>query len=56
MIVRKGVKSSGKIVVFTALMPYFFFIILFIRALSLEGAFEGVLYLFKPKWSKLFGF
>ena len=50
MIVRNGVKSSGKIVVVTALLPYFFFIVLFIRALSLDGAVEGVAYLFEPKW------
>lgn len=37
-------------------MPYFFFIVLFFRALSLEGAAEGVAYLFNPKWSKLFAF
>ncbi len=49
-IVRNGVKSSGKIVIVTALLPYFFFIVLFIRALFLDGAIEGISYLFKPKW------
>ena len=49
-IVRNGVKSSGKVVIVTALLPYFFFLVLLIRALSLDGAAEGVSYLFRPKW------
>jgi SNF family Na+-dependent transporter len=56
MIVRKGVKSSGKIIIFTAISPYFFFIVLLVRAIFLDGAIEGISYLFEPKWEKLFGF
>jgi SNF family Na+-dependent transporter len=54
-VVHKGVKTSGKIILVTAILPYFFFILLFIRSLFLEGAYKGVIYLFTPKWKKLFG-
>lgn len=51
--VMKGVKSSGKVVYFTATFPYAVLLILLIRGLTLEGAAQGVAYLFIPKWSKL---
>jgi SNF family Na+-dependent transporter len=37
-IVRKGVKQSGKIIVFTAIFPYVLFVIMLIRGLFLPGA------------------
>jgi solute carrier family 6 amino acid transporter-like protein 5/7/9/14 len=37
-IVKKGVKTSGRIAIFTATIPYLFFIILLIRGIFLEGA------------------
>lgn len=49
----KGVESTGKIVYFTALLPYVMLIILLIRGLTLEGASTGLYYLFYPDWSKL---
>ena len=39
---------------FTALMPYLFFIILGIRGLFLTGAIDGIKYLFIPDFRKLF--
>jgi SNF family Na+-dependent transporter len=48
-IVKNGVKTSGRIAVFTATIPYLFFIILLIRGLFLDGASEGLYYLFVPK-------
>ena len=53
-IVKKGVKTSGKIVVFTSLTPYVLFLILAIRGLFLDGAMNGLAYLLIPDFSKLF--
>lgn len=49
----KGVESTGKVVYFTALLPYALLIILLIRGLTLEGSGSGLYYLFYPDWSKL---
>lgn len=54
MVVKNGVKTSGKIVVFTSLTPYLLFIILAIRGIFLEGAMDGLKYLVIPDFSKLF--
>lgn len=37
----------------TATSPFVFLLILLIRGLFLDGASEGLAYLFEPKWSKL---
>ena len=49
----KGVESTGKVVYFTALLPYALLIILLVRGLTLEGSGSGLYYLFYPDWSKL---
>ncbi|CRK94128.1 CLUMA_CG007649, isoform B [Clunio marinus] len=49
----KGVKSMGKIVYFTATFPYIVLTALLIRALTLEGATDGILYLLSPEWNLL---
>jgi solute carrier family 6 amino acid transporter-like protein 5/7/9/14 len=50
----KGVKSSGKVVYFTALFPFVVLIILLIRGVLLEGHREGVeYYISNVDWEKL---
>ncbi|XP_015590863.1 sodium-dependent nutrient amino acid transporter 1 isoform X1 [Cephus cinctus] len=50
----RGVKSSGKAAYFLALFPYVVMIALLIRAVTLEGAINGIIFFIKPNWSKLF--
>lgn len=53
LIIWKGLHASGKIIWFTALFPYFVMAILLVRALTLEGAWEGLAYYVAIDWSKL---
>ncbi|XP_074526437.1 sodium- and chloride-dependent GABA transporter 1 [Halichoeres trimaculatus] len=50
----KGVKSTGKVVYFTAVFPYFILFALLINNAQLPGAKDGILYFVTPVWSKLF--
>ncbi|XP_055309717.1 sodium-dependent nutrient amino acid transporter 1-like [Sitodiplosis mosellana] len=49
----KGVQSSGKASYFLALFPYVILVILLIRAVTLPGAFNGIMFFIRPKWDKL---
>jgi len=49
----KGIKTSGKVFYFTVLLPYCILIALLARALTLEGAVDGLLQLALPDWDKL---
>ncbi|UYV80154.1 hypothetical protein LAZ67_18001836 [Cordylochernes scorpioides] len=49
----KGIKTSGKVVYFTATFPYVILVILFIQGLTLEGASMGLKYYLQPDFSRL---
>ncbi|XP_038054203.1 sodium- and chloride-dependent creatine transporter 1-like isoform X2 [Patiria miniata] len=52
-IVWKGVKSSGKVVYFTATFPYVVLTIMLIRGVTLPGAGTGLLFYLRPDISRL---
>lgn len=52
-IVMRGVKSSGKASYFLAIFPYVIMTVLLIRAVTLPGAVDGIIYFIKPKWNKI---
>lgn len=53
LFIVKGVKSTGKVVYFTATFPYLVLIIYLIRGVTLHGAINGVKYMFTPKMEQL---
>ncbi|XP_014233935.1 sodium-dependent nutrient amino acid transporter 1-like isoform X1 [Trichogramma pretiosum] len=53
LVVVRGIKSSGKAAYFLASFPYIVMLGLLIRAVTLEGAGEGILYFVRPQWDKL---
>ncbi|XP_017778257.1 PREDICTED: sodium- and chloride-dependent creatine transporter 1-like isoform X2 [Nicrophorus vespilloides] len=52
-IIRKGLHQSGKIIWFSAIFPYVVLLILLARAVTLEGAGDGLLYYITPRWEEL---
>ncbi|KAF3425479.1 hypothetical protein E2986_01163, partial [Frieseomelitta varia] len=53
-VLARGVKSSGKAAYFLAIFPYIIMISLLVRAVTLEGAVNGIIFFIKPNWKKLF--
>ncbi|ALC38115.1 ine [Drosophila busckii] len=49
----KSIKSSAKVRYFTATFPFVLIIILMFRAVTLDGAAEGLRFFFRPNWSEL---
>ncbi|XP_055383332.1 sodium-dependent nutrient amino acid transporter 1 [Condylostylus longicornis] len=53
LILWKGIKSSGKASYFLAIFPYVVLILLFVRAITLPGSINGIIYFLKPQWNQL---
>ncbi|XP_060572147.1 sodium- and chloride-dependent taurine transporter-like [Ruditapes philippinarum] len=49
----KGIRSSGKVMYFTATSPYILMFILLIRGVTLEGASDGLKFYLVPDFSRL---
>jgi solute carrier family 6 (neurotransmitter transporter, noradrenalin) member 2 len=56
LVIKNGAKTSGKIVIVTATAPFVILAILVLRGLFLEGALDGILFLFKPRWDRLWDY
>lgn len=52
-VLLRGIRSSGKASYFLALFPYVIIGILLIRAVTLEGAWNGIVFFIKPRWDKI---
>ena len=50
----KGIKSQGKVIYFTSTFPYVLLTAFLIKGLSLEGSSEGLKFLFRPDFTKLY--
>lgn len=53
LIVIKGIRSSGKVSYFMAIFPYVIMIALLVRAVSLPGSANGILFFITPQFDEL---
>ncbi|XP_037818800.1 sodium-dependent nutrient amino acid transporter 1-like [Lucilia sericata] len=53
LVIRRGVKSSGKAAYFLAIFPYLVLIALLIRSVTLDGAVDGIIFFLNPQWNEL---
>ncbi|ELV10041.1 Sodium- and chloride-dependent transporter XTRP3 [Tupaia chinensis] len=51
--ILRGTESTGKVVYFTASLPYCVLLIYLVRGLTLHGATNGLVYMFTPKMEQL---
>ncbi len=51
--IRNGVKSVGKVVKYTVILPVILLIVMIIRGVTLPGAGDGLAYYLVPQWDKL---
>ena len=49
----KGTKSTGKVAYLNAIFPYMVMMTLMTKVFTLPGAWDGVSFLFVPKWEEL---
>ncbi|XP_039254935.2 sodium- and chloride-dependent GABA transporter 2-like [Styela clava] len=49
----KGIKSAGRVAMFTATFPYVLLLVIMIRGCTLPGAIDGIYYYLKPNMTKL---
>lgn len=49
----KGIKWTGRLVYFTSTFPFVLLLIILVRGLTLDGAWDGIKYLFIPDWNHL---
>lgn len=53
LVIMRGVKSSGKAAYFLALFPYVVLFALLGKAVTLDGAVDGIIFFLQPQWGEL---